>query len=379
MSNVSLDHAATTPLAACARDAMRPYLEEEFGNPSSRHPLGIRAAEALDRAREQLARALLVPARQVVFTSGGTEAANLAVLGCARAAHAHGRHVLVGATEHACVRGAAKALAREGFEVETLRLTPAGDLDLEDLARRLRADTVLLAQMLANNEFGTLYPVRRAAQLVRARARHAKVVVDCVQAFGKLDCAPRELGVDLLAVAGHKLYAPKGVGALYLRRGTLLAPLLLGAGHERGLRPGTENVAGCVGFGAAVEHAERGREATVARLRALRARLREAVAALPGARLLEPGAELLPSILAAVLPGVPAEVRLHHLARRGVFVGTGSACQAAKNALSPALLALGLGDEESRRVLRFSLGATTTEDEIERAARAMASGSLATE
>src|SRR5688572_25294568 len=248
---IYLDHAATTPQDPAVRAAQEPYLGESFGNPSARHAGGVRAAEAMDRARGQLARALGARPEGVVFTSGGTEANNLAVLGLARAAGRRG-HALVGPTEHPAVRGPAAALEEEGFEVERLRLTQGGELDLEDAGQRVRPDTVLVAQMLVQNEVGSIYPVARLAKLARARAPCVRVHVDAVQACGKLPCTLDELGADSIAVSAHKLGGPQGSGALVLRQGVEPRPLLIGGGQERGLRSGTQNVAGAVGLGAAI-------------------------------------------------------------------------------------------------------------------------------
>jgi cysteine desulfurase len=370
MSTVYLDHAATTPLDPHVREAMRPYYEEQFGNPSSRHPLGVRAARALQEARRTVARALLVEPQRVLFTSGGTEALNLAVLGIARAARNRGRRVVVGPTEHACVRGAAAALAREGFEIVPLALDAQGELDLDDAAAKLTPDTVVVAQMLANNEFGTLYPVQRLARLARTRSPQARIVVDAVQAVGKLDCAPAELGVDAVAFSAHKLHGPKGAGALVLATDIALEPLVHGGGQEHGLRSGTENVAACVGLAAALELAEGERHAAMRRWHELRERLLAQLARLGGVRVLEPGLQRLPTIVSILWRGAPAEVRMHHLERLGVFVSAGSACQAAKRELSPALRAIGLSDEDARSTLRLSMGRTTTADDVERAATA---------
>lgn len=374
MPSVYLDHAATTPVHREVLAAMMPFLSDdpdgEFGNPSSRHPAGVRAAEALDRARRAVARVLAARPEGVLFTSGGTEANNLAVFGLARAA---GRgHVLVGAAEHPSVRAPAAALAREGFEVETLRLSASGELDLEHAAARVRPDTVLVAHMLVHNELGSIYPIARLARAVRARAPRARLHVDAVQAVGKLDCALDELGCDSLAISAHKLGGPKGSGALILAEGVALEPLFHGGGQERALRPGTQNVAGAVGLGAAVERAERGRADWNARAAALRARLLAGLGELPGASLLLPeGSPAVASIVALRLPGAPAEVRMHHLERRGVLTSAGSACQAGKREASPSYAALGLDAEAAREVLRISFAPSTSEAEVERALTAL--------
>lgn len=366
---VYLDHAATTPLAPEVASAMAPYLAAEFGNPSARHPLGVRAAQALDLARAQLARALLVPAAQVVFTSGGTEAANLAVLGLARASRP--RHVLVGATEHACVRACTAQLAREGFEVERIALAADGGVDLDAFARQLRPETALVAHMAVNNEFGTIAPLARMSKLMRARAKEARLVVDAVQALGKLDCAASELGWDALIVSAHKLGGPKGAGACVFARELAVQAIAFGGGQEHGLRPGTENVPAIVGFGAAVERAEAARARNLTHVARLRARMLEHLRALPGLRVIAPGEAVLPHILAFSALGAPAEVVLHHLEQRGVYVSTGSACQTLSKSLSPGLSAIGLGEDEIRRVLRVSFGAETSTEDVDAAARAL--------
>ncbi|MEM7310174.1 MAG: cysteine desulfurase family protein [Planctomycetota bacterium] len=353
-----LDHAATTPLAPEVHAAMEPYFAGGFGNPSSRHPLGVQAAEALDEARRRTARAVGGRPRDVVFTSGGTEANNLAVLGFARARRRRGAHVVLGPTEHASVAEAGHALAAEGFEVETARLDAGGALDLDDFARRLRPDTVLVAQMLVSNELGTIYPVARLARLVRRASPEAALHVDAVQAAGKLDLSLPELDADSIAVSGHKIRGPKGAGALVLKPGTRPpSPLVFGGGQEGGLRSGTENVAALVGLGAALELASDRAPETAAAMEAARTRLRERLARVGGVRPLEPGDRLAPSILAVRVPGAPAEVWQHHLEVRGVMTSVGSACQANKGGVSPAFAAAGLSEDDARRVLRLSLAA----------------------
>jgi cysteine desulfurase len=372
MASVYLDHAATTPLDPRVRAAMAPFFEEQFANPSSRHAPGVRAAQALAESRRRVARALAVEPRRVVFTSGGTEALNLALLGVARAARTAERDaVVLGPTEHACVRGAAAALEREGFALRRLRLDARGGLDLEHARGQLDTRVAVVAQMLVNNELGTLYAVRELARLVRQHAPHARLLVDAVQAAGKLDCAPLELGADAVALSAHKLHGPKGAGVLALAGEFPLEPLVHGGGQERGLRSGTENVPACVGLGVALELAELERDATLARWRELHAFFVQRLALLPGARVLEAGRERVPSIVSLVWPGAPAAVRLHQLERCGVFASAGSACQAAKNELSPTLKALGLSDDDARSTLRFSFGRTTTREELEQALAAL--------
>jgi cysteine desulfurase len=370
---IYLDNAATTPLDPAVREAMQPFLAGEFGNPSSRHRPGQRAAEAIEQARLALARALGARAADVIFTSGGTEANNLGVQGSARARAKRGRHVLVGATEHPCVRDSALALADEGFEVETLRLSRGGELDLDHLASALRPDTVLVAQMLVQNEFGSIYPIREVAKLVRARSPHAAVHVDAVQALGKVEISIATLGVDTIAVSAHKVHGPKGSGALVTAGSVPLRPLLFGGGQQHGARPGTENVAGIVGLGVAARLAEERREEACASMRRCREFLAERIARIPGARVLQPGAGVSPSILSAVIPGAPSEVRMHHLEELGVVVSAGSACHAKSGAPSPSLAAIGLSGEEAKCMLRLSFSRETTESDVRAAADALES------
>jgi cysteine desulfurase len=375
-SIVYLDHAATTPIDPRVRDAMLPFLQEEFGNPSSRHRPGQRAAEAVERARSDVANATGSKSADVIFTAGGTEANNLGVLGSARARAKFGRRVLVGPTEHACVRDSAQALAAEGFEVETLRLDRSGALDLGHLAASLKEDTILLALMLVQNEFGSVYPVREAAKLARARSPHAAVHVDAVQAFGKVDVSIAGLDADSIAISAHKIHGPKGTGALVTKSELPLRPLVFGGGQQNGRRPGTENVAGIVGLGLAARMADElsdGARSSMARCRAL---LVETIEKIPGARVLALGAPaqpLSPSILAAIFPGVPSEVRMHHLEELGVVVSAGSACHAKASHTSPALAAAGVSAEDARCMLRFSFARTTTEAEVRSAAEALES------
>jgi cysteine desulfurase len=388
MYETYLDNAATTPLDPDVRAAMEPWTGASFGNPSARCRRGVAAAEAVDRARRQVARVLGAPPEGLVFTSGGTEANNLGVIGAARAQRLAGQasagHVLVGPTEHASVREAALSLVEEGFEVEFARLDKSGDLDLDDLTERLRPETVLVAQMLANNEFGTVYPVREVTRRVRARSPKAWIHVDAVQGLGKLELSLPAMGADSVALSAHKVHGPQGVGALALARSSgggearpkpLIRPLIWGGGQEHGLRSGTEDVAGLVGFGEAAARAESRRPEAARRMEGLRAALVAGIGEFSGATVLAAGGSLLPplpSILAVTWKGVPAEVRLHHLEECGVVVSSGSACQATKDQISPALSALGLTKDPARRVLRFSFSHYTTMEDIERLLSALA-------
>jgi len=367
MDPVYLDNAATTPIAPEVRAAMAPFLDPEYGNPSSRHALGVRAAEAIGRARTQLARAVGGRAEHVLFTSGGTEANNLAVLGAARARRGHGETVVLGPTEHPSVWAAGEALGEEGFDVRTLRLDSAGNLDLEHARSALDERVVVVAQMLVNNEFGTIYPVRTLARQVRALSPQAHLHVDAVQGLGKLELDLADLGADSLAVSGHKVHAPKGTGALVLAGERPLRPLWFGGGQQGGVRSGTENVCGIVAFGEAAHLADRELGATREATEAALAALLRGVARLEGARAVEPGTERVAAVQAVELPGAPAEVWQHHLEARGVMTSVGSACQSNSEHVSPALLALGFDAARARRVMRFSFSRDTTLPEVDAA------------
>jgi len=362
---VYLDHNATTPVDPQVREAMLPFLGEECGNPSSIHGLGSRAREAVEGARRVVAQALNCTARRIIFTGGGSEANSLALLGVANSAAPGRRHLVVSSIEHPAVLAPALALEREGFELTVLPVNSEGVLEPARLAEALRDDTLLVSVMLANNETGALQPVAALAQV--AHARGALFHCDAVQGFGKVPVDVAELGVDLLTVSAHKLHGPKGVGALYVARDVELEGVIKGGGQERGLRAGTENVPGIVGFGKAVELAVQrlyGNEAQ--RLARLRDRLEaDIVALLPGARRNGPQRERLPNTLSMTLPEIRGESLVLFLDRKGIAFSSGSACKAGNPDPSHVLLAMGLNAQEAHCSVRFSLGAGNTEEDID--------------
>jgi cysteine desulfurase len=336
---IYLDHNATTPIHPEVLAAMLPWLEEGFGNPSSTHVYGRRAHEALDRARQQVASLLGCQADEVFFTSGGTEANNLAIRGSTEALAGRRNHVVTSVVEHPATARPCDRLEQEGWEVTRLPVDGYGRVGIGDVRASVRGDTALVSVMLANNETGTLMPIRQLAEA--AHSKGALVHTDAAQAVGKIPVRVEELEVDLLSVAGHKLYAPKGVGALYVRRGTPIRPLLLGAGHERGLRPGTENVPYIVGLGRACELAARDVEQESARVRKLRDELFELLrAGVPGLRLNGHPTERLPNTLNVAFPAVSGSAVL--AAAPEVAASTGSACHEGAETPSAVLLAMGL-------------------------------------
>jgi cysteine desulfurase len=365
---IYLDYNATTPVATPVLEAMLPFLQHEYGNPSSAHALGWRAHEAVERARIQVAALIGSAPQEIVFTAGGTEASNLAIRGAALA-RPQRRHVLTSAFEHPATEETCKCLERDGFRVTRVPIAPDGRVRPEEVAKLLDDEIGVVTVMHANNELGTLQPVAEIARL--ARGKGALVHTDAAQSVGKIRVDVDALGVDLLTIAGHKLYAPKGVGALYVRRGTRLEPVLAGAGHERGLRPGTENVAGIVGLGKACELAERDMCAETMRLRGLRdellARLRAAV---PGVVLHGHPTDRLPNTLFLSFPGVPGGRLLESVPE--LCASTGSACHSGSDAPCASLLAIGVPPENAMGPVRLSLGRNTTVAEVEEAAALLA-------
>lgn len=365
-----LDNAATTPVSEEVAAAMAPFLSDFFHNPSAPYGPGHRARAAIDRSREAILAGLGLEGATVVFTSGGTEANNLALLGCARRRRTD--RVVISSIEHPSVREPAKRAAAEaGVPLVEAPVTPEGVTDPEALADLLGPKTTLVAVLAVQNEIGTVQPIARIARIVRERAPRAHLHVDAVQALGKIDLGAVVPHADSLALSAHKIHGPKGVGALVLRSGVLPEPILYGGGQEHGLRSGTENVAGIVGFGVAVEAALRDAASARRRLEEARREVERAFDSLPGARILGAGAERSPAIVAARVPGVRAEVLQHHLESEGILVGIGSACHSRKREISPTFEALGLSSEEAREVLRVSLSPHTPMESVRRFAAAL--------
>jgi cysteine desulfurase len=365
------DHAATTPVRREAVEAMWPYLTGSFGNPSSSHALGEEAARALAWARNEVAAVVGCRPGDVVFTSGGTEADNLAVKGLALA-NPRGRHVVVSPVEHEAVLEAAAALRRlHGFEVDEAAVDATGMVTAEALRRVLRPDTALVSVQLANNEVGTVNPVRELAEV--AHGAGALVHTDAVQAAGWLPLSLDALGVDALSLAGHKVGAPKGTGVLVVRGRLPLEPVLHGGGQERGRRSGTENVAGAVAFATALRLADAERTDAAPRVAELTARFRGLVAAAVPAAIATGHAEhRLPGTVSYVFPGTAGEAVLLELERRGVVVSSGSACAAGSDEPSHVLTAMGFDADVARTAVRFSFGTGTSAEEVDAAAAALA-------
>jgi cysteine desulfurase len=363
---IYLDHAATTPLRHEALDAMLPLLTEDFGNPSSAHSAGRRARAALDQAHEAVAARLNAEPREIIFTSGGTEANNLALKGAAWAGKARGHRIVTSPVEHHAVGHTLEYLGRFGFEIVEVPVDRYGRVDPDELDAAIDDKTILVSIMLANNEVGTVQPIVEIARRVKAH-RGVLLSVDAVQAAPYIDLDVEALGVDMLSIAGHKFEGPKGVGVLYLRHGTHILSQQQGGTQERHRRAGTENVAGAVGLATAYELSCAERPETVRKLRRQRDRLKQAVLAVDGTELTGHPKQRLPGLLSIIASDTDGTSVALSLDLEGIACSVGSACTTGSTEVSHVLSAMGYPDEEARGALRLSLGRTTTDTEIETA------------
>ena len=355
-----LDNSATTPLCETAKQWMRRAMEDSWGNPSSLHEVGLRAQTLLDESRAAVAKALHCPEKDLLFTSGGTEANNLALFGAAQAQQKNGRRILVSAVEHPSVMKAAEQLSRAGFDVQQIPVDRFGVVAVKDVEALLDDNTILVSVMAVNNELGSIEPVQEIAALLKQKRSRALFHIDAVQAFGKLPLFPGKLGCDLLTVSAHKIHGPKGAGALWIRPGVTIRPQLFGGEQQNGLRPGTEPMVALAGFGGAATRIAP--EEHLPRVTALRDSFVSALRELPDV-VVNSADNALPYIVNLALPHHPAEVVLNFLSDRGVFVSSGSAC--AKGHRSPVLTAAGLDPALVSSSLRVSLSAETTEAELQ--------------
>ncbi len=359
-----MDHSATTPVAPEVLAAMLPYFGEKFGNASSLHRSGREAKEALEDSREKVAALLGARAEEIIFTSGGTESDNLALKGIARKNRKHGKHIITTQIEHPAILETCRALEKDGFEVTYLPVTGEGLVELSTLEASIRPDTILISVMHANNEVGTIQPLEEIGRL--AAERDIYLHSDAVQSVGKIPVDVDDLGVDLLSLSAHKLYGPKGVGALYIRKGTKLESIIQGGGHERRLRSGTENISGIVGLARAAELAEESMQREAERLTSLRDRLAELVLGkVKEAWINGTMKKRLPGNLNFGFRYVEGESLLLFLDSKGICVSTGSACSSHKLEPSHVLMSLGLKAEECHGSLRITLGMSNTLDEVE--------------
>lgn len=373
MNRVYLDYNATTPVEPEVLDAMLPYLSGEFGNAASIHTPGQRARAAVESAREQVAVLIGARAQEIVFTSGGTESDNHAIFGVVGQAFPPVfpsnnpdslPHIITTAIEHEAVLNACQALEKSGARVTFLATNREGQIDLDELQQAVCPETVLITVMHANNELGTIQPLEEIGRI--ANERDLYFHTDAVQSAGKVPMDVNNLGVDLLSLSAHKFYGPKGIGALYIRSGTRLRQLLYGGHHQRGFRPGTENVAGIVGLGKAAEITRESLAADARRVSTLRNKLEQGLLArVPHARVNGGAASRTPNTTNLGFPGIEGEALLIALDLKGLACSTGAACSSGAVEPSHVLTAIGLPPEEARASLRFSLGRHTTEQEID--------------
>jgi cysteine desulfurase len=363
---VYLDYAATTPVDQRVLDAMMPYFRDRYGNANSLYELGRDAYRTLEDARARVAKSIgAAQPNEIIFTSGGTESDNTALIGLATAGGRSSGHIIVSAFEHHAVLEPAEWLGKHGFEITELAPHPDGLIHAEDLKAAMREDTVLVSVMHGNNEIGTIQPLRALADI--AHAGGALLHTDAAQTLGKIDFDVDELGIDAASFSSHKIYGPKGFGALYLRKGTRLVPYMMGGGQESKRRSGTQNIPGAVGFATALEIMDAERETEVPRLAALRDRVVEGVLGrleLTSLNAAETDTRL-PHIANFIIKGVEGEAMLLHLDAKGIAISTGSACSSGSLKPSHVLLAIGCPQEFAHGSLRVSMGRYTTEEDVD--------------
>jgi len=373
-----LDNSATTRVSDPVAEIMIKAMKEDFGNPSSKHIKGVESERMLKDAREQIARILKVSEKSIIFTSGGTESNNMALIGSAMANARRGKHIITTSTEHASVLEPLKFLEKEGFEVTYLPVDENGHIRLEELEAAIRPDTVLVSTIFINNEIGAVADVAAIGKLIKKKDPAIIYHTDAVQAFGKTEIYPAKMNIDLLSVSGHKLHGPKGIGFLYVNPGIKIRPLILGGGQQKGMRSGTDNVPGAAGLAKAASIAYENLKSSNTRMIALKDRMTDGLTEL-GNRLdkvsirinSKKGSESAPHIVSCTFSPVKSEVLLHALEDKGIYVSSGSACSSNKPGLSGTLQAIGLTPKEADCTLRFSFCDTTEQEEIEYTLKAL--------
>jgi cysteine desulfurase len=371
MKRIYMDHSATTPVAPEVLEAMLPFFSLKFGNASSLHSFGLEAKEALEASREKVAKLLGANAEEIIFTSGGTESDNLSLKGIALRSREKGKHIITTVVEHPAILETCRKLQKDGFEVTYLPVNADGLVDPAALEAAIRKDTILISVMHANNEVGTIQPLQEIGEI--AAEKDIYFHTDAVQSVGKIETNVNDLGVDLLSLSAHKFYGPKGTGALYVRKGTKLESIVQGGGHERGLRSGTENVAGIVGLARAADLASEIMASEAERLTGLRDRLAKLVLdKVKDAWVNGSMTKRLPGNLNFSFKYVEGESLLLFLDAKGIGVSTGSACSSKKLEPSHVLLSLGLKPEECHGSLRITMGRSNTEGDVDYVAESIA-------
>lgn len=360
------DNSATTKVFDCVKDAVVHAMTEDYGNAAARHMKGVEAERLIKEARAEIARSLKVQAKEILFTSGGTESNNTALIGTALANQRAGKHLITTAVEHASIYNTMEFLREQGFEITYLPVDSYGCISLDELRDAVREDTILVSVMYVNNEIGAVEPVEEISRVIREKNPRTLFHVDAIQAYGKYVIRPKKQGIDLLSVSGHKIHGPKGVGFLYIDERVKIRPLLYGGGQQKGMRSGTENVPGCAGLGAAVKEVYTDHEAKIERLYGLRERMIEGLKALPGVTINgHEGRENAPQIVSASFEGVRSEVLLHALEEKGIYVSSGSACSVNHPGVSGTLRGIGVKKELLDSTIRFSFGLFNTPEEVD--------------
>ncbi len=369
---VYLDNSATTRCFDDVRKLMDTVMDEAYGNPSSMHHVGVEAEKYIRRAKEIFAKNLKVQEKEILFTSGGTESDNLAIIGCAQANKRAGMHLITTKIEHPAVLEPMKYLEKQGFRITYLNVDTSGRVRLEDVEKALCEDTILVSVMYVNNEIGSLQPISEIGHLIKQKNPKTLFHVDAVQGYGKFEIYPKRMKIDLLSVSGHKIHGPKGMGILYIDEAVKIQPILFGGGQQKGLRSGTENVSGIAGIGKAAEEIYADFTDKIEQMYELKHFFVDELVQLEGVTIngLTPGGSMdvrstAPHVVSASFSGVRAEVLLHALENKGIYVSSGSACATNKPAVSATLQAIGIKKELLDSTLRFSFSVDTTKEELE--------------
>ena len=359
---VYFDNSATTKVYPEVRDIMIKVMDEDYGNPSSLHLKGVAAEHYIKDSADIIAKTLKCLPEEIIFTSGGTESNNLAIIGTALAKKRRGKHLITSSIEHASVLAVMAFLEKEDFEVTYISPDSDGRVKPEDFADAVRDDTILVSCMHINNEIGAVQPIAEISKAVKKKNPSVVIHSDCIQSFGKIEVNPKKMGVDMLSVSGHKLHGPKGSGFLYVKKGTLLRPIIYGGGQQKNMRSGTENVPAIAGLGTAVSITMKDMEQKMQYVSSLRDKLISGLTVLPD---VYSNSETAPHIASISFTGVRAEVMLHALEDKGIYVSSGSACSSNKRRESAVLTAIGLDRDRLESTLRFSFNETNTEEEID--------------
>ncbi len=360
------DNSATTKVLDCVKDAVVDAMCVNYGNAAAKHRKGVEAENLIREAKKAIADTLKVQEKEILFTSGGTESNNTALIGTALANRRAGKHLITTGVEHPSIYNTMSFLEEMGFEVTYLPVDHLGHISLEDLEKAIREDTILVSVMYVNNEVGAVEPIEAISRCIKKKNPKTLFHVDAIQAYGKYKIRPKKQGIDLLSVSGHKIHAPKGVGFLYIRDGVKIRPILFGGGQQKGMRSGTENVPGCVGLGVAAREAYKDFDARIEKLYTLREHLIAGLKPLGGVTI--NGSEdrtNAPQIVSASFEGVRSEVLLHALEDKGVYVSSGSACSSNHPGISGTLKGIGVKKELLDSTIRFSLGDLNTEEEVD--------------